>query len=97
MSLYFEELVNLAQVDPLFGVQLVDVTHIPVHQVQTEAHHLSPAWRQDVVEAQDRWRARGQAAGCVDAWVEKSSKKKKSAPTLSSMCFSLGVRYILFS
>lgn len=92
-SLYFEELVNLAQVDPLFGVQLVDVTHVPVHQVETEAHHLSPAERQDVVEAQDRWTARGQAAGRVDAWVGK----KKRAPTLSSMCFSLGVRYILFS
>lgn len=62
-GLYFEELVNLAQIDPLFRVQLVDVTHVPVHQVETEAHHLSPAERQDVVEAQDRWTARGQAAG----------------------------------
>lgn len=80
-SLYFEELVNLAQVDPLFGVQLVDVTHVPVHQVETEAHHLSPAERQDVVGAQDRWTARGQATGHahtqvrVCAWVEKKKKK----------------------
>lgn len=39
---YFEELVNLAQVDPLFGIEFVDITHVPVHQVQTEAHHLTP-------------------------------------------------------
>lgn len=38
---YFEELVNLAQVDPLFGIEFVDITHVPVHQVQTEAHHLT--------------------------------------------------------
>lgn len=39
---YFEELVNLAQVDPLLGIEFVDITHVPVHQVQTEAHHLTP-------------------------------------------------------
>ena len=38
---YFEELVNLAQVDPLFGVKFVDITHVPIHQVQTEPHHLT--------------------------------------------------------
>lgn len=37
---YFEELVNLAQVDSLLGIQFVDITYIPVHQVQPEAHDL---------------------------------------------------------
>lgn len=28
---YFEELVDLAQVDPFFGIQFVDITHVPIH------------------------------------------------------------------
>lgn len=28
------------------------------------------------MEAQDRWSARGQAAGCVHAWVDKLKKKR---------------------
>lgn len=38
---YFKELVDLAQVDPFFGIQFVDITHVPIHQVQTKAHHLN--------------------------------------------------------
>lgn len=59
---YFEELVNLAQVDPLFGIEFVDITHVPVHQVQTEAHHLTPGERQNSTSAQDRWTAKGRTA-----------------------------------
>lgn len=37
---YLEELVNLGEVDPLLGVQFVDVAAVSVHQVEAEPHHL---------------------------------------------------------
>lgn len=39
-SSYLEKLVNLSEVDPLLGVQFVDVAAVPVHKVEAEPHHL---------------------------------------------------------
>lgn len=37
---HLEKLVNLGQVNPLLGVQFVDVAAVSVHEVQAEPHHL---------------------------------------------------------
>lgn len=35
-----KKLINFAKVDSLLGIQLVDVTDISIHQIETKAHHL---------------------------------------------------------
>lgn len=37
---YLEKLINLGQVDPLLGIQLVDVAAVSIHEVQAKAHDL---------------------------------------------------------
>lgn len=37
---YLKKLVDLGEVDPLLGVQFVDVAAVPIHQVEAEPHHL---------------------------------------------------------
>lgn len=83
---YLKELVNLGEVDPLLGVQLVDVAAVPVHQVEAEPHHL----RVREVRGQHRVHRSGRQQ-------HESGTPPCAALALSSMCFSLGVRYILFS
>jgi hypothetical protein len=35
-----KELIDFAKVDSLLGIQFVNVTDVPIHQVETKAHHL---------------------------------------------------------
>lgn len=40
VSFYLEEFVNLSEVDPLLGIQFVDVAAVSIHEVQTKSHNL---------------------------------------------------------
>lgn len=48
---YLEELVNLGQIDPLLGIEFVNIAAVSIHKVQAKAHDLrhssnvlEPSW-----------------------------------------------------
>lgn len=83
VCLHLKELVDFAEVYPFLCVQLIDVADISIHQVQAKTHDL-------------KHRAIPSFVKFSFSRVLKASAGM-DALTFSSMCFSLGVKYILFS
>lgn len=62
-----EELVDLAEVDSLLGIQFVNITDVAIHQIQTKPHHLGgPDHRRE-----KSYRPEMAQRGCPCIWHEK--------------------------